>query len=584
MEARHADQDRGMAKAGGTVLVGFLVLFAVLIGRLVHINTTSLSDRVLKIVHAQQIGHTPLPARRGCILDVHGRVMAGTHDKPCVFADPSIIDDFMSAASRLAPVLAMDAGEIEQTLRENSGRRFCWLKRWIEPADALAVKALKMPGVGVRLESKRLYPFEELCATTVGFVGVDNVGLEGMEARYDKHLRGSDGRHSSIYNGHRKRRPIWWRQEQSTAPKDGGHVVLTIDAVVQEIAQRHLSATVEEFQAASGTVVVMNPHTGELLAVAQVPSFDPDRFGEFSAAMRRNRAVCDVFEPGSIFKPFVASGALAAGIVNTTEEFDCGNGTHRFGGRTLHDTSPRGVLTLDGILAKSSNIGMGLIGERMGDVALHDTVRAFGFGKATGIDFAGEAKGILHALDRWTSYSVTSVPMGQEIAVTPIQLATAFSALVNGGLFVKPVLVDSLIDARGHLVRSTKRPEVVRRVIPKETSDYMLRRALRAVVLEGGGRKAALKDWNVVGKTGTAEISDGVHGGYEEDAYDSSFLGAAPMENPRCVVLVTVHRPQADIAYYGSRVAAPAAGRILGETLAYLHVPPSPVTVDGDGL
>ncbi|MEE9212598.1 MAG: penicillin-binding protein 2, partial [Phycisphaeraceae bacterium] len=372
-----------------------------------------------------------------------------------------------------------------------------------------------------------------------------------------------------------KRTPIWWREELSKAEHDGGHVVLTIDSVIQRFAQSHLSAAVEAFEAESGVALVLAPRTGSVLAIAQYPTFDPNRYQDAPAARRRNRAICDVTEPGSTFKPYVACAALLAGVVDPDEKIFCHNGQHYFGRRLMHDTHPNGMLDFEGILTHSSNIGMGILGERMGNEVIHKMVRAFGFGGRLGVKFPGEAPGVVRPIEQWTRYSTTSVPIGQEIAVTPLQLISAFCAIVNGGNLMRPRLVQALLDAKGTVVVSFDQPEVIRRVLPRDLANYMATEVLVGVVKNGGARWSAPAGWQMAGKTGTAQIPFKDRAGYEPGAYTGSFMGAAPAHDPRCAVLVMIHRPNPVIGYYGSKVAAPAAGKIMADTLAYLQVPPT---------
>lgn len=571
MEDSYAGQDRKCKVLGGTILVGICLALVGLIGRLVYINT-SLSDDLTVLVKAQQTGFRRVPGRRGFIFDAAGRIVAGTWLRPSVFADPALIHDIQSVAKRLAPILDLPAGQIEQILREHRSGRFCWLRRLVDRVDAEAIQALAIPGVGLQEEPERIFPMEALMAQTVGVVGLDGGGLEGMELVYDKHLRGSDGRRASVYDGGRRRRPIWLHEGLSVPERDGGHVVLTLDGVIQGFVEEQLQRTVAEFEAESGVGLVMSPRTGAILAMGQYPSFDPNHYDHSPAALRRNRLVCDSVEPGSTFKPYVACGALLAGVVRRDERIFCYNGVHSFGGRVMHDSSPHGMLTFEEIITQSSNIGMGIIAERMGNLAVHNIVRAFGFGRRTGIEFPGESTGRLRPLSEWTRYSTTSIPIGQEIAVTPLQLATAFSAIVNGGQLLKPYLVKALLSPDGEVIESFEGGQVVRRVLPQSLADFLREEVLVGVVERGGGRRAAMKDWQMAGKTGTAQVSYQDQAGYEPGAYLASFVGAGPAHDPQVVVLVMIHKPRVELGYYGGVVAAPAVREIMERTLAYLEV------------
>lgn len=574
MENPVADQDRKGKVRGGTILVGLCVAFAVPVGRLAMINT-SLAGELRDRVAAQQFGQHAVPSRRGFIFDTSGRMVAGTRQRPSVFADPGLISDPTSVSLRLAPILGTTSDALEATLREHSDGRFCWLKRMIEPADADAIREARLRGIGVRQESQRVFPMGSLMAQTIGIVGHDGKGLEGIELAFDRHLRGRDGTRAAVYNGARRRRPIWLRSDLSRPAVDGGHVVLTLDSVIQGVAEDELRRAVESFEAESGVVIVMSPQSGAVLAMGQYPTFDPNLFEGTSRSVRRNRALCDAVEPGSTFKPYVASGALASGVVHRGEEFDCHQGVYRFGKRTLHDSSPHGVLTFEHVVAYSSNIGMGQIAERMGNAKIFETVRSFGFGSPTGVSFPGEAAGIVRSLKRWTDFSTTSVPMGHEITVTPIQLATAFCSIVNGGRLLKPYLVQALLSPEGEVVRSFDGGRVVRRALSREIADYMRDHVLTEVVKHGGARAAALRDWQMTGKTGTAQVPYRDRRGYAPGEYISSFVGAAPAENPQAVVLVMVHKPNPKLGYYGSTVAAPAVGKIMERVLSYFQTPAS---------
>lgn len=577
-----ADRDRRESLIGATILVGVALALAGLTARLVHINT-SLKPKLDARLGAQQTGKSALPSRRGLILDRNGRTLAGSRLRPSVFADPVLIGkkEFAQIARQVGPVLSLPAGQIEELLRENRSRRFCWLKRRLEPEEADGIKRLKLPGVRLRNEPQRFYPLNSLMAQTIGIVSRDGRGLEGVELLHDAHLRGRDGQQIAIYDGRKRRRPIWLKFNRTVPASDGGHVVLTLDAVIQGFVEHELAATVEAYEAESAVGVVMSPRTGEILAMGQYPTFDPNDFAASPAERRRNQVIADAVEPGSTFKPFVACGALAHGVVVPGESIFCHHGQHYFGRRLVHDVHPRGDLTFEEIIVKSSNIGMATLGERMGAAAIHETLGRFGFGSPTGVDLPGEASGMVTPLTRWTSYSTSSVTFGQEIAATPIQLATAFCAIVNGGTLLVPRVTKEIWSADGERIKHWQRPDVVGRILPADVADYMTQRILVQVVEEGGGKYAALDDWQVLGKTGTAQIAYADRRGYEPDAYLGSFIGAAPAENPEIVVLVMVRKPNPQLGYYGSKVAAPAVGAIMQKTLPYLGVPPSPPTERG---
>jgi cell division protein FtsI (penicillin-binding protein 3) len=359
-----------------------------------------------------------------------------------------------------------------------------------------------------------------------------------------------------------------------TPPIDGGHLVLTLDAEIQRIVEQTLAETVGQFEASSAVGIVMAPKTGEVLAMACIPAFDPAMAWVVGSGIRRNRAVTDPVEPGSTFKPFILAAALDGGFVTLEEVIDCRHGTYCVGGRVIRDVSPHGALTAAQIVIKSSNVGMSIIGQRMGRDALYAALRRYGFGEPTGVECPGESAGVVFEPHRWTSYSVTSVPMGYEVGITPLQLITAFCGIINDGVLLRPTLIKRTLADDGSVAESFDGPTVVRRILPAELARRMRREVLRGVVEEGSGQRARLEHYSVLGKTGTAKLTFEDRRGYEPDAYLASFIGAAPVDDPQVAVLVMVRRPNPKLGYYGGTVSAPAVKSILGKTLAYFQVPP----------
>ncbi len=562
--------DRWQRRSGAVLLTGVAILLLLLTGRLVYINTV-LGPRLIALAVQQRAGSSIIPAQRGAIFDARGRVLATSRQQPDVFVDPLHVEDVDSLARELSVRLGRPVQEMTDKIRDRAHRRFVEIARGVDEATAEAVKALHSPGVGLTDRLVRTYPEAGSLAQLLGFVGRDGHGLEGIELAYDDHLSGEDGRRSTIRDA--RRRALWRSEAGGASPVDGGHVVLTIDAEIQRIAHHALVDAVAKFEAQSGVAVVMSPTDGRILAMVNVPTFDPGHVGATTGDVRRNRALTDPVEPGSTFKPFIACGALQGGFVSSEELIDCGMGSHRFGRRLVTDVSPHGMMNLMGIVAKSSNVGMGMIAERMGNEALHDIIRRFGFGRRALVDFPGESAGIVYALRHWTSYSTTSVSFGYEVGVTPLQLATAFSAIVNDGVLLRPRIVARLLGPDGRVTRSFDSPEVVRRVVSTDVARYMARVVLRSVVEHGSGTRANLRHYRVLGKTGTAKLPYADRSGYEPGAYVGTFIGAAPMDEPRVVALVMVCRPNATLGYYGGTVAAPAVGDILEATLPYLDVP-----------
>lgn len=563
--------DRIRRRLSVVVLSGAIVLLLGLFGRLIYINKVE-SPRLLELAAEQRRATAIVPARRGMIFDSRGRTVAASEQTPDVFLDPVLIRDLPGTAQALAPRLNTSADEIVEKIRSRPGSRFIIVAEAVDEITAEAVSALKLPGVGLSDRFVRKYPLHESMAHVLGWVGRDRKGLEGIELLYDAHLAGKDGRRGTITDA--RRRALGRTEDDLVLPQDGGHVVLTIDAEIQRMVESALREAIDKVSAESGIGVLMDPYTGDIVAMACWPSFDANEAHAVPVELRRNRAVTDPTEPGSTFKPFIASGALEGSYVNTTEKIHCQDGAHYFGRRLITDTKPRGILDLKGILAKSSNIGMGLIAERMGNPALHATMRRFKFGEKTGVDFPGEDPGVVYSLPKWTRLSTQSVAMGYEVLVTPLQLARAFSAIVNDGVLVQPRLVKQLLSASGEVVKSHDEPRVTGRAVSSQVAAWMLHEAMVAVVQEGGGTKAQGQHYSVLGKTGTAKLMYADKPLYEPGAYLGTFIGAAPATKPELVAVVMVRRPDAKKAYYGGAIAAPAVSTIFDQSLAYLGVPP----------
>lgn len=555
------------------LLGGVVLLLLVGAGRLVHIQTVY-PERLGPRVENQRSGRQVIPARRGVIFDRCGRTVALSRRIPDVFVDPKLVDDVASLARKLGVRLNLPAEQLVERIESRSNSRFVVLARAVDEVTAESVRQLNDPAVGLSFRTQRYYPLASSMAHVLGWVGFDGNGLAGVELSFDDHLRGRDGRRHTVRDG-RRRALARSATHPPEDPVDGGHVVLTVDAYIQDLAERELADTIEKFDAESGVVVVLDPMSGEVLAMCSWPTFDPNQpLTEGGTAARRNRALTDPVEPGSSFKPFITSAALDGGYLTTTELIDCHMGKYRFGRRLIKDTKPHGMMDIRGIITRSSNIGMGVIAQRMGNKALHDAVRSFGFGHRTGIESPGEGGGVVYPLQRWSSYSTTSIPMGYEILVTPLQLLTAFSALVNDGVLLSPRIVKSLLDPTGASISHDTAPRVVRRVASTETARFVTRDLLVSVVQNGGGRRAQVGPYRVLGKTGTAKLLYPQGGTYEDGAYLSVFMGAAPVSDPRIAAVALIRRPDPSIGYYGGRVAAPLVGRLLAGALSYLEVPP----------
>lgn len=554
----------------------------------------SRGDELRRKARRQHTASWTIPAQRGDIFDCKGRVLAGTIRRPSVFMDPTLIDDPHTAARSVAPALGLDAVQLERLIIEKKDRAFVWVKRELSDQELDAFnrvrRAQRLRAFVVRYEPKRLYPYGRLAAQVLGFVGAEQGGLAGIEQALDHVLSGADGQRSSTVDVLRRR--VRCPPRTYRPPHDGASVVLTIDAHLQQRAEHHLRQAFEEFKPQWATAVVMDPQSGEVLAMVTLPDFDPaqpippglsEPGQQLAAELLRNRAVSDSYEPGSIFKPFIAGPALEAELVEIDEPFAVNGPARSFGRRTIHDTHAYGTLALHQVISKSSNIGMGLVGARCGNRRLHEYVRRFGFGDPTGIQLPGEHSGLVQDFLRWTRYSTQSIPIGQEVGATPIQIVTAFSVYANDGILYRPRVVRGVISATGEIVDDNSRPVAVRRVLEADVAREFRLRALVETVNDGTGKRAQLAGYQAFGKTGTAQVARADGGGYLPDEHVGSFVGGAPAERPRVVVLVSLYRPSTG-KYYGGTVAAPAVRAIIADTLEYMRVPPQPPPADRDDL
>ncbi len=535
------------------------------IARVVHLQMNP--PQRLQALLDTQYSKRPLLARRGSIIDRQGRVLAVTRQVPRLFVDPYLIVEPNTFSERLGHALGYDGAELEKRLAQRPDSRYVVIDPQLSEERQARLAALKLEGVATEPSFVRDYPLGTLAGQVVGFVGRDGVGLEGVEQLYNQRMLGEAGKLRYLRDA--RREPLWVDQVGYTPPADGQPLRLSLDVMIQHIAEQALVETCAQYSAQSAQAVVMQPYTGEILALANVPAFDPNAFKTSTPEQRRNRCITDVFEPGSTFKPFVWAAAVESGFARPEEMIDCttaGVYVTPFG-RRLRDAHAIGEVTFEQALVKSSNIAMAIVGQRMGAARMWHAVRSFGFGQSTQCGLRGEIVGIVNPLKQWTMYSVTSVPMGQEIAVTPVQLARGFCTFANGGYLVQPtILARDLSDPRQAV-------PVLERVLSHQTAMYT-RQVLRRVITEGTGRKASDVDYSIFGKTGTAQVPDRVKGGYLPEQYTSVFICGAPVESPQVVVLVVVHRPDKRKGYYGGIVAAPPAARIVQQTLNYLGVPP----------
>lgn len=548
------------------VFLVFVILQIILLSRLVYIQVVQ-STRLSKFADSQHLISVELKPRRGIIYDRNMYRLAFNLDVNSVSACPKAIADGKKPyiANRLASVLNKDQAFILNRLRRKKG--FVWIDRQISDAQSAMIEAMALEGIDLVRESKRFYPNGYLAAHVLGFAGVDDVGLEGLELIYDRYLKGKSG--FRVTNRDGKQRFLVPKDKDVLTPVNGFDIILNIDEAIQNIAEKSLHAAYEKYKAKGASIIVMEPHTGEILALANRPTYDLNAFSTAGPHERRNRAVTDVFEPGSVFKVVTASGVLEKGVVDFQDEFFCENGAYRFGSHTLHDHKPHGTLTFREVIEKSSNIGTVKAASKLTHEDFYNHIRRLGFGTSTGIDLLGEVKGITHPPAQWSKITMSALPMGQEIAVTAVQLACAMSAIANGGLLMKPWVVREIRDDRGEVIVRFK-PTIVRRVISEETS-RKTRHLLQGVVERGTGKRAKLESYTAAGKTGTAQKVE-ASGRYSHSKFIASFIGFAPVEDPKIVVVVSVDEPRP--YYYGGVVSAPVFKEVTEDTLRYLGIAP----------
>jgi cell division protein FtsI/penicillin-binding protein 2 len=546
------------------VVAVFLCLWMAAVGARLAYLQTSQHEWLSKRARMQQLDAEPQPAARGLILDRQGRELARSVDADSFYADPREVEDPDAAAAALASALDLDANGLALRLKEGKGSRrgFVWVARRVEDERASRVKALKIKGVYSTEEQRRRYPNGGLAAHVLGFVGLDAKGLAGVEQVYDAALAGESGR--LVLDADAKRRPF---ESMGSDARDGGTLVLTIDQTVQYIVERELAAAVERTHAKSAAAVVLEPRTGEVLALANAPSFDPNDAGGASAEARRNDALQNIYEPGSTFKLVSFTGALEEKLIKPDDRIDC-PGSISLPGRVVHDHA-RGSLTATEALAKSSNVAAIKLGLKLGNDRLYEYIRRLGFGAKTGVELPGETAGLIRPVSKWQPGSIGSVPIGQEVGVTPVQMAAAYGAIANDGVRVAPHLVREVRDAEGRTVARTEAES--HRVVSEETA-RALRRMLETVTLNGTARAAQLEGYTAAGKTGTAQKVDPRTHAYSSTKYVASFVGFAPIENPAAVIIVVLDEPVG--LHQGGQVAAPVFSEIANQVLPYLGVMP----------
>ncbi len=540
------------------------VWVAVISLRLVYMQVVR-HEYWLKRAHRQQEETVDVSPQRGVVYDRNGNELAMSILVDSIYAAPSEMKDRETAATLLASVLGSDEKEILAKLNAPKNKNFCWVARKVNSEISDRILRLGIAGVYAQKEPKRFYPKRELAAQVVGYVGLDDEGLGGIERAYDDDLRGHPGKLVITRDAHGSR---LGRTETRSEP--GANVVLTIDEKIQYIVEREIDRAMEETKAYGVTIVVQNPKTGEILALANRPTFNPNTFNtvEDPRALK-NHAVSDVFEPGSMFKTVTVSAALEENVTRPEDKYDVSQGYIVVGGAKMHDSHHMGVLTTSEVIAESSNVGAIKIGMKLGEERLYKYIRAFGFGDSTKIELPGETRGLVKPVKNWSKTSIGAMSMGQEVGVTPIQVISAFSMIANNGVYNAPRIVAGMSTPNAGTAQMVRKPTESRRVLSTLTASEM-KQMLEGVVLFGTGRKAILDGYTSAGKTGTAQKVDPATGRYGSK-YVGSFTGFAPVGDPAVTVAVIIDSAQG--LHQGGQVSAPVWARVAQQVLEYMRVP-----------
>lgn len=506
-----------------------------------------------------------IKGERGQIFDRSMNQLATSVEAASISACPANIEEPGKVARQLAQILGLNSRKLKKKL--SSKRQFTWIVKKVSKDQAQRIAKLNIEGVYIEKDTKRIYPNKEVAAQVLGFTGVDNEGLEGLEFKYEKLLKGKTKEIRLTKAG--KSGVITIAKEQRSQLK-GKSLVLTIDKKIQYVSEQALQQAVQTHKGKSGIAIVMRPKTGELLSIAHYPKFNPNHFRGVAYETFKNRAVTDMFEPGSVIKVFTAASALEKGY-SPRFIFFCENGSYKIGKYTIHDTHPHEWLSINQIIKFSSNIGAAKITETIGSNTLYESLNSFGFGKKTQVDCPGEISGSLLPVEKWTAVDTSAISFGQGMSVTAVQLLNGVSAIANDGVLMKPMLIKKVLSNTGE-VEQEFGPQPVKQVVSKTTADHVKRMMNLVVQEDGTGTKAAMERYEVCGKTGTAQKAFKNKRGYSKTKYTAVFAGFAPKNNPELAILVVVDEPKPK--HYGGEVAAPAFKTIMAESFNYLNIAP----------
>jgi cell division protein FtsI/penicillin-binding protein 2 len=511
---------------------------------------------------SQQVKSEDIQVRRGNIYDRKGRALAVNLELESLYCDPGEVTIDREGLQRLSRILGI--GEKAIQAKFDQDKRFLWVDRKISPDAAGEIKKLNIKGIGFIPEAKRYYPKGELAAHVIGMVGLENQPLEGLELKYDKFLSTAG-------------RKIYFARDASGKKLSSGveleargnDLLLTVDEGLQYIAEKELEKAMARWKSVAASAIMMDPFTGEILALANRPGYDLNDVGRAGKNAIRNRAITDIYEPGSTFKVIVGTAALEEKLYNLDSRFDCSRGIIEVGGKGIRDAHRHGVLTFHEVIQKSSNVGSVMLGIKLGRDRIYRYSKLYGFGERTGIDLPGEVSGWIRHPDKWSATSIGAISIGQEVAVTPLQVLRAYAAIANGGFLVRPHLVSEIRTSEGQTVFSS---EVEKKRILSENTTALFKDILKTVVEEGGtATQAAVEGDHVAGKTGTAQLTDSRTGRYSKERYISSFVGFVPADNPKIAMIVVIYEPKGQI--YGGVVAGPVFKNIADQALSYLNIP-----------
>ncbi len=546
-----------------TFLLGFLAIII----RLINVQAVE-AKRYESLAKKQRLKSIEIAPKRGNIYDCRGNILATNIDATTVYANPYLVRDPENTASQLSSILMLDEKTLLEKLKKDSG--FVYIARKVDESTAERVKALKIEGIGFLRESKRCYPYDELAAHTIGFAGVDNEGLTGLEIFYDDVLRGIPGH--LIVEKDPMGRSISTGVSNLLPSIDGKNIDLTIDRDLQFKAEVELNRCIEKFEAKAGNVIVMRPNTGEILAIANYPHFNLNEYSKADFACFRNRAITDSFEPGSTIKMVIGAAALEEGIFQPKDVFRLPDEI-KIADRIITESHKRPTenFTFTDIITQSSNVGAVVVGQKLKKERICNYLSVFGFGQKTGVDFPGEAQGYIPSPEKWSGSTIGNIPFGQGMSATSLQVLQSFSIIANDGLLVKPYLLSRVVDLNGKIIKQTK-PKQGEKILSLKTAEQM-KQILEKATIEGTGKNAQVQGYRVAGKTGTSQKPRKDGKGYEKGKYVASFVGFAPVGNPQLAIIVVIDEPKGSI--YGGSVAAPVFKNLAEFGLRHLKIPPS---------